>query len=115
MSKQTFSFITVIEANNEDHADNIREEMVGSAEDVMESGARSRGAEVWSTSLEGGDQSAKIELYRSLHDQVSDLVEDGKLQALKDADPNAYAALVSSLEHLAGIDPKPMLASKPSI
>lgn len=107
MSAKPYSFIVTISAKSEERADAIRDEIVGGAEDLLESG-EARGADIWSTKLESGDQAEMLTLYRALHDRVSDLVEDGKLSGLKEADPKAYEALVESLVQLAGLDPKPV-------
>lgn len=105
--KKPYSFVVTIEAKSEDRADDVRSEVVGGIEDLIESG-EARGCEISWTSMEEGDQAQKLELYRALHDRMSDLVEDGKLQALKQSDPKAYEGLVQALEQLAGLDPKPV-------
>lgn len=100
-AKPEFSFIVTIAAKSEDKADDVRAEIVGAAEDLIESGEVRSEDLSWS-SLESGCASEKLAAYRKLHDQIGGLLKSGKLDSLHPAD---YEELISAMQGLIFIDP----------
>lgn len=115
---KTYSCVVTITAKSEEAADEMRSEIVGAIEDNHESGEIAAEAFVGdlepvdvAKELDAVDNELNLEKYRALHGRLSDLIEDGKLDALKKADPKAYKGLVEAMTELARLDPKPESAS----
>jgi hypothetical protein len=101
----TYSFVVTVQAAKPHHAQVLRDEVAGSAEDARESGLF-RG-EVMTGQVEVGDIEDKLSKYRALHDLISSLYEDGELDSLKKANPQAYEKLTEKVVELAGLDAEP--------
>lgn len=100
----TYSFITTIDATNDEDAESAREEAGGGIEDARESGHLPEGVEMDAGELVRKDLDKILTEYRRFHDSLSVMIEDGKLHSFRDTQPAQYALVVEMMAKIAGLD-----------